>query len=327
MALLHKFMLASALSMAFGTTARTDTVEPQHPGGCQALPSLLQSAGSSLTCIAASLINCQENGNGQLAIAQDLRDTMSEVRRAILDAERQRRRPRHCRDLQLDGDSASGVRRVFPFRDSPDAAATVYCDQETDGGGWTVMLRRQTQPSQLDFRQNWRTYASGFGDPNGEYWIGLETLHQLTKDSTYALRVDMAWEDEDASSLYDSFSVGPEMYERRGYELQIGGYNKSSTGGDAMEYHNGMDFSTYDEDNDGASGGSCSDWSGGGGWWYNYCYYSNPTGIYPPADLPAGAEVDHLLEWRKWQGYYTYLSSLTMKIRPNYLPSIQRSSF
>lgn len=108
------------------------------------------------------------------------------------------------------------------------------------------MLRRQAQASQLDFRQNWRTYASGFGEPNGEYWIGnvrftwlelaslpqnklhfvfllmasqkqkkqcnllshppgLETLHQLTKDSTYALRVDMTWEDEEATSLYDSF--------------------------------------------------------------------------------------------------------------------------
>lgn len=54
------------------------------------------------------------------------------------------------------------------------------------------------------------------------------------------------------------------MYERRGYELQIGGYNKSSTGGDAMEYHNGMDFSTYDEDNDGASGTSLNGLARGG---------------------------------------------------------------
>ncbi|XP_037797339.1 fibrinogen C domain-containing protein 1-like [Penaeus monodon] len=233
--------------------------------------------------------------------------------------------PRDCYDALEKGNTASGLTTIQPNEDMD--PQVVWCDQETDGGGWTVMLRRQAQTSQLDFRQNWRTYASGFGEPSGEYWIGLETLHQLTKDSTYALRVDMTWEDEEATSLYDSFSVGPEMYERRGYELQIGGYNKSSTGGDSMEYHNGMDFSTYDEDNDGASGGSCSDWSGGGGWWYNYCYYSNPTGIYPPADLPVGAEVDHLLEWRKWQGYYTYLSSLTMKIRPNYLTSIQYSSF
>lgn len=51
-----------------------------------------------------------------------------------------------------------------------------------------------------------------------------------------------------------SSSVGPARGHSRGYELNVGGYNKSSTGGDAMEYHSGMDFSTYDQDNDGATG-------------------------------------------------------------------------
>ncbi|ROT77712.1 FreD [Penaeus vannamei] len=109
-------------------------------------------------------------------VPDDLRDTMSEVRRAILDAERQRRRPRHCRDLQLDGDSASGVRRVFPFRDSPDAAATVYCDQETDGGGWTVFQRRLKLPEMrvdlTDYEGNakWAKYGLfHLGDASTKY--------------------------------------------------------------------------------------------------------------------------------------------------------------
>ncbi|XP_071520664.1 uncharacterized protein [Panulirus ornatus] len=223
--------------------------------------------------------------------------------------------PRDCMESLKEGFNTSGVTTI---RASPELESQrVWCEQEVDGGGWTVMLRRRHQPSQVDFRRDWSSYSEGFGNPEGEYWIGLETLYRLTKGNPYSLRVDMTWENEDATSLYDFFSVGPSRYGRRGYELNVGGYNKSSTGGDAMEYHNGMDFSTYDEDNDGASGGSCSEWSGGGGWWYNYCFYSNPTGIYPPADLPENTEVDHLLEWRKWQGYYTYLSSLVMMIRPN----------
>lgn len=48
--------------------------------------------------------------------------------------------------------------------------------------------------------------------------------------------------------------MGPGRAGSRGYELNVGGYNKSSNGGDAMVYHSGMDFSTYDRDNDGASG-------------------------------------------------------------------------
>lgn len=221
--------------------------------------------------------------------------------------------PRDCMDALNRGKVLSGVTRIRPSQEPKE----VWCDQETEGGGWTVMLWRKKQPIQIDFRRNWQSYSEGFGSADGEYWIGLETLYKLTKGNPYNLRVEMTWEDEEAVSLYDFFSVGPGRLGSRGYELNVGGYNKSSTGGDAMEYHSGMDFSTYDRDNDGATGGSCSEWSGGGGWWFNFCYYSNPTGIYPPMDLPPNTQVDHLIEWRKWQGYYTYLSSFRMLIRPN----------
>lgn len=222
--------------------------------------------------------------------------------------------PKDCYEAKSKGKKKSGVTLIKPSNDAE--PKNVWCDQETDGGGWTVLLRRQPQEVQLDFRQDWGTYVAGFGDSEKEHWVGLEIMHQLTKKEAYNLRVDMRWDDEEATSLYDYFSVGPQRYGSRGYELQVGGYNDSSTGGDAMEYHNGMDFSTYDEDNDGASGGSCAEWSGGGGWWYNYCYFSNPTGIYVPSDLPPNTKADHFLEWRKWQGYYTYLSHLVMMIRP-----------
>lgn len=223
--------------------------------------------------------------------------------------------PKDCMEALIFGMTRSGVTKIRP---SPEMEPKkVWCDQKVEGGGWTVMLQRKKMPTQIDFRRPWQSYAEGFGDADGEYWLGLESLYKLTKGNPYNLRVEMTWEDEQAESLYDFFSVGPARAGYRGYELNVGGYNKTSTGGDAMEYHNGMDFSTFDQDNDGASGGSCSEWSGGGGWWFNYCYYSNPTGIYPPSDLPPNTQVDHLVEWRKWQGYYTYLSSFRMMIRPN----------
>nr|XP_053635825.1 angiopoietin-2-like [Cherax quadricarinatus] len=215
--------------------------------------------------------------------------------------------PRDCEDA-LKGGQQSGVTRIRPAADME--PKKVWCEQELDGGGWTVMLRRWHQPTQLDFRRSWESYSTGFGDPNGEYWIVTESdlINEMRKNFTELLRLSK-------NLIYNS--VGPSNYYKHGYELNVGGYNESSTAGDAMEYHNGMDFSTYDGDNDSATGGSCSEWSGGGGWWFNYCYYSNPTGIYPPADLPDNTKVDHLLEWRKWQGYHTYLSSLIMMIRPN----------
>lgn len=48
----------------------------------------------------------------------------------------------------------------------------VWCDMETDGGGWTVFLNRQEQSSQLDFNRTWEEYKEGFGRPYEEYWMG-----------------------------------------------------------------------------------------------------------------------------------------------------------
>lgn len=48
----------------------------------------------------------------------------------------------------------------------------VWCDMDTDGGGWTVFLTRQKQTPQLEFNRSWVEYRSGFGDPHGEYWLG-----------------------------------------------------------------------------------------------------------------------------------------------------------
>ena len=33
----------------------------------------------------------------------------------------------------------------------------------------------------VDFRRDWDAYVRGFGDPEGEYWLGLENVHKLTK--------------------------------------------------------------------------------------------------------------------------------------------------
>lgn len=61
---------------------------------------------------------------------------------------------------------------------------------------------------------------------------------------------------------------------------------------------------------------SCSIYAGGGGFWYNFCYHANPTGIYPPQHLTHNVASHSLLEWRPWKGFHTYLSNLVMMIRP-----------
>ena len=63
----------------------------------------------------------------------------------------------------------------------------------------------------VDFYRGWDDYEHGFGNLNGEFWLGLDKIHRLTKERS-KLRVDL--EDLDyqtAYAEYDSFDVGDEQ--------------------------------------------------------------------------------------------------------------------
>ena len=69
----------------------------------------------------------------------------------------------------------------------------------------------------------------GFGDPQGEFWLGNENLHQLTKNGSYRLRVEM--EDKDGIKVaveYNTFMVGDEDSH---YTLTVGGFEGSDPPG------------------------------------------------------------------------------------------------
>ena len=53
---------------------------------------------------------------------------------------------------------------------------TLTCD--LTNGGWHLIQRRVDDT--VDFQLPWTNYVEGFGDLNGNLWIGLETIHQLT---------------------------------------------------------------------------------------------------------------------------------------------------
>merc|ERR1712071_451883 len=90
--------------------------------------------------------------------------------------------PHDCRQV-----SNSGVNFIVPRHS--DQALRVFCDQETSGGGWTLIQRRSD--GKEDFNRNWADYKSGFGDVKGEFWLGNDQLHGLTGDNTTMLRVDL----------------------------------------------------------------------------------------------------------------------------------------
>ncbi len=86
--------------------------------------------------------------------------------------------PLDCLDLLLSGATASGIYTIDPDGLGP---TQVYCDQETFGGGWTLLLRRVDGAE--SFHKNWDAYKDGFGDLERNFWLGNDYNHRLTKVS------------------------------------------------------------------------------------------------------------------------------------------------
>ena len=148
------------------------------------------------------------------------------------------------------------------------ATANVYCNMTTDGGGW-IVIQRNKKNSQLSFDKNWREYEEGFGDLNKDFWAGLELMHTLTQRGQWEMRVDYQKNDKTWSYLhYNQFSVGSASEE---YPLTIGGF--TGVGTDHFAYHNGMKFTTPDNDNDKFVVNCAASYESG--CWYNGCSQIN----------------------------------------------------
>nr|XP_031290849.1 tenascin-X isoform X3 [Camelus dromedarius] len=208
--------------------------------------------------------------------------------------------PRDCGEEMQNGVSTSRTTTIF-LNGNRERPLNVFCDMETDGGGWLVFQRRMD--GKTDFWRDWEDYAHGFGNLSGEFWLGNEALHSLTKAGDYSLRVDLRDGDEAVFAQYDSFQVDSAA---EYYRLHLDGYH--GTAGDSMSYHSGSVFSARDRDPNNLLI-SCAV-SYRGAWWYRNCHYANLNGLY-------GSTVDHQgVSWYYWKGFDFSIPFTEMKLRP-----------
>ena len=162
---------------------------------------------------------------------------------------------------------SSGVYTIANFCGVKCSNTRLYCDTSSGGGGWTVIQRRKD--GSLDFEQrDWVEYEDGFGNLNGEFWIGLRSMHCLTSQGHWELRIDYHLTNGTKSYLhYNKFAVGSAKDQ---YPLNISGFDTIGLTDpfNTLGSLNGMKFSSRDRDNDLYSG-NCAYYEGG--FWYNNC--------------------------------------------------------
>ncbi|XP_059205798.1 fibrinogen-like protein 1 [Centropristis striata] len=221
-----------------------------------------------------------------------------------------------CASLYHNGVRHSGVYTIIL---SPGNTLPVYCDMETEGGGWTVFQRRRD--GSVSFNRGWSEYRGGFGEPRGEHWLGNQQLHLLTSQGHYSLRIDLQdWSHAHRHALYHSFRIEDE--ENR-YRLHVSGF--SGTVEDSFGwYHNQHGFSTPD------TGNICAEISHSG-WWFHQCFYANLNGVYYKGGRYS-LKAQNLLGpdgivWFSWKESDFYsLKEVTMMIRPrNFRPRLRHS--
>ena len=134
------------------------------------------------------------------------------------------------------------------------------------------MLVQQNINGSNFFNRSWAEYKAGFNDSNGNYWIGNDRLSQLTLTDRYTLRVEL--QQRDLSWYWAEYSYFTVLGESHNYTLLVSGY--SGNADDALSYHHGMMFTTYDRDNDPwndkgfDTDNNCAVYHGGG-FWYKTC--------------------------------------------------------
>lgn len=222
-----------------------------------------------------------------------------------------------CTDAMESGITVSGVYTIQPT--GAPTPFTAYCDMETDGGKWTVILRRVN--STINFDRTYEEYVNGFGDLEGAFWAGLEKFYLLNQQGNVEVLVQMVDQRDTAGAAkYRKFRIsGADTNYRLDtvatFTENVAGFPEVPVG-NALYYNRGAAFSARDQDNDLSARNCAAELVGG--WWYKggMCSRSNPLGEY----LGEERVYERGVLWAPFRGKQHSLKSFEMKVRR---PSMQ----
>ena len=161
-----------------------------------------------------------------------------------------------------------------------------------------IYIQRRTKWNAFDFYRTWAEYEDGFGEPIGNMLLGLKYISHICNASyPCILNVYLKSSSGYRQATYNSFYLGSSA---DNYRLHVDGYNGDA--GDSLAYHNGMEFSTHDNNND-QDASNCAETSRGG-WWYNACHEANLNGYHYNEGTIA---TEDGMTWNSYLGnFYSY---------------------
>ncbi|XP_015268763.1 PREDICTED: angiopoietin-related protein 4 [Gekko japonicus] len=214
--------------------------------------------------------------------------------------------PTGCHQLFREGERSSGV-----FQIQPPGSKTfrVFCDLTPGSGGWTVIQRRWD--GSVDFDQLWEAYRNGFGNMSGDFWLGLDKIHQVVQEGMFRLVIEMQDWEGNSQLVQFLFRLGGED---TAYTLSLLGPVLGELE-NAMGDFPQLPFSTRDQDHDLKGDANCAKHLSGG-WWFSTCGHVNLNGKYFRSIPRQRHERKQGIFWKTWKGRYYPLKSTTMKIQP-----------
>ncbi|KAL7631285.1 UNVERIFIED_CONTAM: hypothetical protein RMT77_018419 [Armadillidium vulgare] len=264
------------------------------------LKSIFEGIGFSASCVSKALSVCEQTNIRDSHLVENEKHEYQRIEEAY---------PKNCAEIQKMGDNETGIRNIYLYKCCMKKTVKVFCDQETDGGGWTVFQHRKDIPNRENFYRKWTKYKLGFGNLSNEFWLGLDNIHSLVSDTLMELRVDL--EDYEGGvrwAKYEYFFISDENGK---YQLDIGNY--SGNAGDGLKPHSGMKFTSQDQDND-ISSKNCAETSKGA-WWYSACHSSNLNGLPHRANHTSYADG---INWKPLRGHHYALKNTKLNIRPKF---------
>ena len=207
---------------------------------------------------------------------------------------------------------------IYTLTMNGNKSVSAYCDQKTDGGGWTVIQRRMD--GSVNFYRRWQEYKEGFGQLHREFWFGNENIHLLTAQAASSgseAMVQLKVRGYGNTVYTDRYKFIQVDSEQKSYLLHV----KKSSGNFGpsyfTSYNNGMKFSTSDRDNDRSSSYNCARDTQYTGWWINGSGNSCTSSGYRYTNLNGPYDEYRTRTWYKricWGGS-GHPSFTEMKIR------------